>query len=463
MQRNAIAFAIAALFACAAQANVARVDFAVGDVSAVTPEGERRPLAKGSEVRVGDTVSIREGRAQLRFADGAYMSLQPGTEFKIEAFRFDGKPDGSETIVMNLLKGGLRTITGLIGLANRQNYRLHTDVATIGIRGTEFSVRYTDAIEVFCAEGSIFVQNETGIVPLGSGEGARVASAQSLPVKTVEPPVLAPQGSPTTQVDEPANPVQETQAALGSAATAVPVALPPDLPGGPLTGSLSGNWAASTSGTAKPVVDVHVNEAVTLDAAGSLLSFSEGLGSLTTPGTSTLLLDGNDGQIAWGRWIGGLVVSTGSFAGANTSAAPLHWVAGLPTAKMPSGSASFAMIGATPVSCIPGCSASLQSSSLDVFFDNQAANLHLSLSIDGTSFSSAASGIPLKISAASFSGAGALFEPNLQSSANLSASGFFSGDAAARAGLAYHLAKGSLNVNGAVAYSNTGLLRTTTP
>jgi hypothetical protein len=57
VQRNAIAFAV--LFASAAQANVARVDFAVGDVSAVASDGERRLLAKGSELRVGDTVSIQ--------------------------------------------------------------------------------------------------------------------------------------------------------------------------------------------------------------------------------------------------------------------------------------------------------------------------------------------------------------------------------------------------------------------
>ena len=453
MQRNAIVFAIAALSACAAQADVGRVYFAVGDVSAVAPDGERRPLAKGAQVRIGDTVSIRDGRAQLRFADGAYMSLQPHTEFKIEAFRFDGSQDGSETIVMHLLRGGLRTITGLIGRANRQNYRLRTDAATIGIRGTEFSVHYTDAVEVFCAEGSIFVQNETGSVPINSGEGARIASAQTVPVKTSEPPVLSPQGSPATKVEEPENPVQESLAMEASAVSAVPIAPLPTVPGvPPLTGTFSGNWAASTAGTAKPVWDAHINESVALDAAGSLLSFSEGIDSVTTPGTTTLVLDGNDGAVAWGRWIGGLVVSTGSFAGANTGVAPLHWVAGLPTPNMPSGSASYAMTGATPASCIPGCSASLQSSSLDVFFDNKAASLHMSVNVDGKDFSSSTSGIPLSISGASFAGAGTLFMPGSTSSGNLSAGGFFSGDAAARAGLAYHFEKGGQNVNGAIAY-----------
>jgi hypothetical protein len=449
VQRNAIAIAIAVLFASAAQANVARVDFAVGDVSAVASDGERRLLAKGSELRVGDTVSIQQGRAQLRFADGAYMSLQPGTEFKIEEFRFDGKQDGSETIVMNLVRGGLRTITGLIGHANRQNYKLRTDAATIGIRGTEFSVRYNGSVEVFCAEGSIVVQNETGTVQLNSGEGARVAGAQAVPARTGEPPVLSPQGSPTTQADEPVNPVQESAAAVGSVLSGAP----PMLPGTRLTGTFTGNWAASTLGTTTPVVDAHSNESVTLDALGSLVSFSEGIGSVTTPGTSTLLLDGNDGSIAWGRWVGGLVLSTGSFAGANTSTAPLHWVAGLPTPNMPSGSATFAMVGATPASCMPSCTASVQSSSLDVQFDQNAVNLHMSFNVDGKNFSSPANGIGLTISGASFSGAGdLLLDTNPTSTGSLSAAGFFSGDAAARAGLGYHFVKGGEDASGAIAY-----------
>ncbi len=201
MKWSAIAAVIAVSFTSAAQADVARVDFAVGEVSALAPGGERRLLTKGAELRVGDTVSVGQGRAQLRFADGAYMSLQPGTEFMIEQFRFDGKQDGSETIVMNLVRGGLRTITGLIGRANRQNYRLRTDVATIGIRGTEFSVRYADAVEVFCAEGSIFVQNETGILPLNGGEGARIASAQALPTRPRVAPVNTRNASPVTNSD----------------------------------------------------------------------------------------------------------------------------------------------------------------------------------------------------------------------------------------------------------------------
>jgi hypothetical protein len=58
-------------------ANAARVDFATGDVKALAPDGRSRPLAKGAELASGETVDTGSGRAQVRFTDGAQVSLAP--------------------------------------------------------------------------------------------------------------------------------------------------------------------------------------------------------------------------------------------------------------------------------------------------------------------------------------------------------------------------------------------------
>ncbi len=117
-------------------AGAARIDFAAGNVSAVSPSGTQRPLGKGSEVAAGETIATGDnGRTQLRFADGAQVSLQPKTEFRIDAYDYKG--NGEDKGFFNLLRGGLRTITGLIGRTNKYAYRVTTQVATIGIRGTE--------------------------------------------------------------------------------------------------------------------------------------------------------------------------------------------------------------------------------------------------------------------------------------------------------------------------------------
>jgi hypothetical protein len=110
--------------------------FVSGNVSLKNAQGVR-PLARGAELRTGDTViTTVNGRAQVRFSDGAYVSLQPDTEFAVEQYQFNGEADGSERGLFGLLKGTMRTVTGLVGRVNRDRYAPPTPTATIGIRGT---------------------------------------------------------------------------------------------------------------------------------------------------------------------------------------------------------------------------------------------------------------------------------------------------------------------------------------
>ena len=114
------AYAIALLVAAGdVGAAAARVDFVYGTVSVAGLDGREQPLLRGAELDNGDTVRTGEGRAQLRFSDGAYVSLQPGSEFAIRDYRFDGKTDGAERGFFGLAKGAMRTVSGLIGRVNR--------------------------------------------------------------------------------------------------------------------------------------------------------------------------------------------------------------------------------------------------------------------------------------------------------------------------------------------------------
>ena len=91
--RTALIAAVAAAYpAVGYSAPAAQVDFAVGDVTAVGANGRSRTLGKGAQIEQGDTVNTNGGRAQLRFTDGAYVSLQPQTQFRIDQYRYEGKP-----------------------------------------------------------------------------------------------------------------------------------------------------------------------------------------------------------------------------------------------------------------------------------------------------------------------------------------------------------------------------------
>jgi hypothetical protein len=196
--RWAIFLALFIQAGAATAAGAAKVDFAIGDVVAVQADGGRRPLARGAEVQAGEMVDTGSGRTQLRFTDGAMVSLQPQTQFRIDSYEFKGQPDGSEKGFFSLLKGAMRTITGAIGKADRKSYRLDTAVATIGIRGTEYAVAYGNSITVTTNSGLIEVCNSAGCLLVEAGQSAYVPDPNTLPAFTRRnalDPLLAPQGS----------------------------------------------------------------------------------------------------------------------------------------------------------------------------------------------------------------------------------------------------------------------------
>ena len=129
----------------AAAGKAGKVVYAFGDVSAVRSDGSARELKRGARFGAGDTITTRRGRAQLRFTDGGFAALQPNTEYAIEDYNFEGQADGSERSFFNLVRGGVRLVTGLIGRTNKRNFRIRTPVATIGIRGTSGILQHCSA------------------------------------------------------------------------------------------------------------------------------------------------------------------------------------------------------------------------------------------------------------------------------------------------------------------------------
>lgn len=112
-----------------------------GTLSVQRPDGTVGVLSENSTVRQGDVLSTqRESYAQVRFTDGGQVTLRPNTQVKIESYSYnEGRPN-NDGFVMQLFKGGLRSLTGLIGKrGNRDAYRMVTSTATIGIRGTDYS------------------------------------------------------------------------------------------------------------------------------------------------------------------------------------------------------------------------------------------------------------------------------------------------------------------------------------
>ena len=110
-----------------------------GPLMAKKADGAMRILSMKSEVESGDTlVTQKNTYAMVKLIDNSEITLKPSTTFKIEDFAYDaGKPDG-DNASFNLVKGGLRSVTGLLGKRNKEKFAMKTPTATIGIRGTTF-------------------------------------------------------------------------------------------------------------------------------------------------------------------------------------------------------------------------------------------------------------------------------------------------------------------------------------
>jgi len=116
---------------------------AIGTVQVVDAAGQTRRGERGGALAPGDrVVTGTDGLAQVRFSDGAMLSIRGSSELKIEAHSFRGEGDTLATTVLQLLRGGLRAITGAVARVNRSGYKVVTATATIGVRGTDFEAFY---------------------------------------------------------------------------------------------------------------------------------------------------------------------------------------------------------------------------------------------------------------------------------------------------------------------------------
>ena len=115
-------------------------------------------------------------------------------------YEFAGHADGTEKAVFDLVKGGLRTITGVIGRGNQENYQVETPVATIGIRGTHYGLRfceqqgcgsdYADGLYGGVADGAIGVVNAGGDLTFGNDRYFYVANRNTAATELLAPPAI---------------------------------------------------------------------------------------------------------------------------------------------------------------------------------------------------------------------------------------------------------------------------------
>ncbi|MGZ5848401.1 MAG: FecR family protein, partial [Ramlibacter sp.] len=142
---NFAALAMAAVLALAgasARAQAAgEVEFSRGVGFAQAAGQAPRTLGKGLELHEGDRLTTSDGASAIvKLQDGTRMTVRPNSELVLQQYRFrESAPDNG--MLMQLVRGGFRAITGLISKGSPDAARVQTSTATIGIRGTDFDAR----------------------------------------------------------------------------------------------------------------------------------------------------------------------------------------------------------------------------------------------------------------------------------------------------------------------------------
>ena len=117
-----------------------------GPMMAKKADGKIKVLSLKSEVEAGDTlVTEKNTYALVKFIDNSEITLKPGTTFVVEQFAYQAEQPENDRASFKLVKGGLRSLSGLLGKRNKEKFSLKTPVATIGIRGTYFTAEYIAA------------------------------------------------------------------------------------------------------------------------------------------------------------------------------------------------------------------------------------------------------------------------------------------------------------------------------
>ncbi len=173
--------------------NTAQAANQVGVV--VSSEGKvtanSRALSRRSPIYQGDNINTAAAsKVSLKFTDGSVVTLSENSSYKINnyAYKSGNAPDVFDA---NLVKGGLKTKTGVIGKEaqhtqdakeagipeNQQvkvaNYKVKASVATIGVRGTEYKCLIeSDKVLISALDGTVGVDFFDNYVELGDGADA---------------------------------------------------------------------------------------------------------------------------------------------------------------------------------------------------------------------------------------------------------------------------------------------------
>ncbi|HEX4046018.1 MAG TPA: FecR family protein, partial [Gammaproteobacteria bacterium] len=178
------------------QVPAAKVVWVKGTLKVVGPDKQVRTVQAGATLLPGDTiVTDKNSQAEVVFSDHTMVTFNNNTAFNITKYEYhpEVKTGSVGKSVMNLLTGSFRSVTGAIAKKHPADYQVNTEVAIMGVRGTDYGGAF-QACKVYMKyySGTPILHNDKGTIVLTQDSPfASVMSPDVAPVSvSVEPPVF---------------------------------------------------------------------------------------------------------------------------------------------------------------------------------------------------------------------------------------------------------------------------------
>jgi hypothetical protein len=188
----------------AAEAQIGGIFEQSGSVGEITRETGESILADLDAGIVSmDVVETENGRLKIQFVDDTQVSMTEHTIVEINEYVYDPNPSNSK-MALNFAQGTARFATGRLGLVPRENIQIETPTASIGIRGTDFTMTVDElgrslVILLPDADCDDAKKLEQGCLPSGSitvtnqgGTQILDEAYQAVMVSTMETPPTTP-------------------------------------------------------------------------------------------------------------------------------------------------------------------------------------------------------------------------------------------------------------------------------
>jgi len=180
----ALLFSLFALSAVsgAAFAQAGYVHEMTGTVNARLGAAPARALAAGSLVNTGEIITTAAASTVVvKFEDGQVMTLAPNSSFAVREYTYNKQNISTSRAAFELLSGGLRFVSGVIGATNRNAFTLRAGTATIGIRGSDISAILQPGGALFMAvfAGAAAMTTPQGVANIIAGNTSSATPGQA--------------------------------------------------------------------------------------------------------------------------------------------------------------------------------------------------------------------------------------------------------------------------------------------